>query len=90
MSGTPAYQAPELLLTNYHDMGYTAAVDSWALGCCLYILFCGNFPFAEDKDGNAQKQFQSVTEMAVPSFGDGPWLSTDGTSKRRKSFGKRN
>jgi WD40 repeat protein len=48
-SGTQAYMAPEIL--NYLDpntrrVGYTNAVDLWAVGCIVYRLVTGVVPFS--------------------------------------------
>ena len=46
--GTTPYWAPEV----YRQSGYTAAVDSWALGVCAHVLLTGTMPpFVTSPDG---------------------------------------
>merc|ERR1712113_235859 len=36
LAGTPGYIAPEVIVASMHqDMGYSAKVDCWSLGCIL-------------------------------------------------------
>ena len=55
VTGTPGYQAPEILDAN-NETGYGTAVDLWSLGIILYTMLCGYLPeripppMAEDDD----------------------------------------
>jgi len=44
--GTPSYLAPEIL--DPTNRGYTKKVDSWSLGCVLYIILGGYPPFSNE------------------------------------------
>jgi len=49
--GTHSYLAPEILSPSKRAKGYTKKVDSWSLGCILFILLGGYPPFSsEDPD----------------------------------------
>ena len=49
--GTHSYLAPEILSPSKRMKGYTKKVDSWSLGCILFILLGGYPPFSsEDPD----------------------------------------
>ena len=43
-TGTFYYKAPEMFMGG----GYTEAVDSWAIGICLYEMIVGITPFASE------------------------------------------
>ena len=45
--GTVQYLAPEIL----GGEGYNGAVDWWSLGCIMYEMLVGRFPFRFQKDG---------------------------------------
>lgn len=45
--GTPQYQAPEILAADVGTIGYTAAVDWWALGCLMFEMMSGHAAFGE-------------------------------------------
>lgn len=44
--GTPHYMAPEVI----SGKGYTALVDLWSVGICLYEFMCGFVPFGEEAE----------------------------------------
>ena len=46
--GTPQYQAPEICAPDVATVGYTAAVDWWALGCLLHEMMTGYVPFGRN------------------------------------------
>ena len=49
MCGTIAFMAPEVMDTRSHSPDYCgAAVDCWGLGCVLYMITTGCFPFGTD------------------------------------------
>lgn len=45
--GTKEYMAPEMF---ERSPEYTMAVDVWALGCLIFIVLFGRFPFYNDED----------------------------------------
>jgi len=70
--GTPEYVAPEVLTGE----GYGKEVDNWSIGCIIYILLSGNYPFTQDtkkelfeaiKQGNfdfPSPQWDDISELA--------------------------
>ena len=52
--------APEVF--KYSNVGASAALDIWAIGCILYAMLCGNLPF-NGKNDNALKK--SICEDSV-------------------------
>ena len=61
-TGTFYYKAPEMFMGG----GYTEAIDSWAVGICLYEMITGVTPFAseylldtKDKITNAEIDFSN-------------------------------
>jgi len=48
--GTAEYVSPEVLNHNYNDIG--PAVDLWAFGCIIYLLFEGKTPFKEKNESD--------------------------------------
>lgn len=59
MCGTPDYLAPEIILTEGHDM----AVDFWALGVLLYELCHGCVPFKGD---DPMEVYERILTMSAP------------------------
>eukprot|EP01119_Soliformovum_irregulare_P012061 TRINITY_DN3104_c0_g1_i2.p1 TRINITY_DN3104_c0_g1~~TRINITY_DN3104_c0_g1_i2.p1 ORF type:complete len:507 (+),score=139.31 TRINITY_DN3104_c0_g1_i2:99-1619(+) len=50
MCGTPAYLAPEIIMSmDTANKGYDKQCDLWSLGAILYIMLCGECPFADDR-----------------------------------------
>lgn len=63
--GSPEYMAPEVLLPHCVDLGYTNAVDWWALGIIIYETMVGKTPFAAEDDAhifeNIRKGIKCIT-----------------------------
>jgi len=45
-TGSPAYSAYEILFRKPHN----CSVDIFSLGCCLYYMLAGTFPFCDEKN----------------------------------------
>jgi len=59
--GTPAYIAPEVLLSNEYDGG---PADVWSLGVTLYVMIAGRYPFEDKQDPrNFQKSIQRIIDV---------------------------
>lgn len=75
--GTPSYCAPEII----DGVEYREHVDMWSLGCCLYLLLSGEFPF-----GNSDEDPSQVYERVMDcdfDFDDAIWT---GISKEAKNL----
>jgi serine/threonine protein kinase len=48
--GTPAYLAPEVILTNTHRPYDAKAADVWSAGVVLFILLTASYPFGRPQD----------------------------------------
>ncbi|CAD8151251.1 unnamed protein product [Paramecium pentaurelia] len=70
----PFFQAPELILGNYHS-----GVDIWAIGVILFLLLCGYPPFRGKTD---ELIIKSVIQQEV-EFDDPEW---DNTSEEAKNL----
>lgn len=70
--GTPAYLAPEVLLSK----GYNRSLDMWSVGVIVYVSLSGTFPFNEDEDIN--DQIQNAAFMYPPN----PWKEISGQGRR--------
>lgn len=75
--GTTDYMAPEIV----NEQKYTQAIDLWSLGCVLYIMLCGDVPFAGK---NMQETRERIAEGKV-EFSSAVW---DQVSDRAKSMVK--
>ncbi|KAG0474017.1 hypothetical protein HPP92_015333 [Vanilla planifolia] len=66
--GTPAYVAPEVLLSKGYD---GAKADLWSCGVILFVLLAGFLPF---QDENLMRMYRKVyrAEYRIP-----PWFSPD-------------
>ena len=63
--GTPEYMAPEMV----NGTGYSFQVDMWAIGICMYELFCGKVPFGEGcEDPMEIYKAVSKEDLTFPSF----------------------
>ena len=63
--GTPQYMAPEMV----NGTGYSFQIDIWAVGICMFELFCGKVPFGEDcEDPMEIYEAVSKEELVFPSF----------------------
>lgn len=70
--GTTPYWAPEV----YRQSGYTAAVDSWALGVCAHVLLTGTMPpFVTSPDGRGVDPAAQLDAMMREG---GPEIDTSG------------
>lgn len=66
MCGTPAYIAPEIILQDQRQRGYSAAVDSWSLGVIVYACLTNALPFVGE---NTQEPLQERMEARQPDMG---------------------
>lgn len=57
---TQTYRAPELLLG---DVGWTSAIDCWALGCILAELFSGQNLFTHSREKDETKMCKHIFEL---------------------------
>jgi len=78
--GTPSYLAPEII----SGQKYTAAVDCWAAGVCLYILLSGVVPFYwTDKPGADMRELFDRISAGAYSLDGHEW---DGVSEDAKDL----
>lgn len=52
--GTPAYLAPEVILTTRGNTYNAKAADVWSCGVLLYIMLAGAYPFSRPEDDSLQ------------------------------------
>lgn len=57
--GSPAYVAPEVLSGQPYD---PFAADVWSIGCILYVLLTGSYPF---QDARPARLFHKITHGAI-------------------------
>lgn len=67
--GSPAYVAPEVLMTQTGDCSYGTSCDVWSLGVIIYITFCGTFPF---KGASQTETFNKILTSPL-EFGHAVW-----------------
>lgn len=72
--GSPLYVAPELLLAE----GYGEKVDIWSVGCILYNLLSGLYPFFAEEN-NALFRAILTEELQLP---DPEWTCISDAAKR--------
>eukprot|EP00756_Hemistasia_phaeocysticola_P002810 Hpha_TRINITY_DN11901_c0_g1::TRINITY_DN11901_c0_g1_i1::g.20672::m.20672 len=72
--GSPAYVAPEILLTQSGDGNYGVSCDVWSLGVIIYVMFCGAFPW---KDKTDAKTFHLILTAPL-TFGQDAWAEVSG------------
>ena len=60
--GTPGYKAPELIMSEFYELG--PALDIWSLGC----LVCSCYTNGEPTFGNSCKSEQMVAHMIEVSI----------------------
>jgi serum/glucocorticoid-regulated kinase 2 len=58
LAGSPAYIAPEQLLTQKPQYGFEA--DWWSYGVLLYEMLCGTTPFADQNISQMYKKIQTA------------------------------
>jgi serine/threonine protein kinase len=61
--GTPQYFAPEVMERKFSTRGagtYSVAADMWSMGCILYVLLVGAFPFNANSDRALLAAMRSV------------------------------
>eukprot|EP01053_Blabericola_migrator_P007245 Blabericola_migrator_1__7244@NODE_367_length_9377_cov_157_637487_g294_i0_p1_GENE_NODE_367_length_9377_cov_157_637487_g294_i0NODE_367_length_9377_cov_157_637487_g294_i0_p1_ORF_typecomplete_len728_score132_82Pkinase/PF00069_25/2_8e67Pkinase_Tyr/PF07714_17/1_2e43Kinaselike/PF14531_6/4_7e18Kdo/PF06293_14/7e10Kdo/PF06293_14/2_5e03Kdo/PF06293_14/7_4e03Pkinase_fungal/PF17667_1/1_1e09Pkinase_fungal/PF17667_1/1_2e03APH/PF01636_23/9_7e06APH/PF01636_23/7_2e02RIO1/PF01163_22/5_4e07WaaY/PF06176_11/2_3e06YrbL len=46
--GTPQYWAPEVIMAGHDGRTYSFEADIWSMGCLLYVLVGGTYPFNGD------------------------------------------
>ncbi len=76
MVGTPAFMAPEQLLSKWHDYG--PWTDLFAFGCLAYTLVAGHPPWANVTDSVAPQLYRPAQKLAplVPvPLGFDAWLA---------------
>lgn len=62
--GTPQYWAPEVVDRTASSLSYGAEVDLWSLGCVIYVMLGGSYPF-DTRRGPIEK----LIKNAVYHFG---------------------
>lgn len=72
--GTTDYMAPEIV----NEQKYTQAIDLWSLGCVLYIMLCGDVPFA---GSDMQETRDKIAEGKV-EFASGVWDKVSDRAKK--------
>eukprot|EP01065_Artemidia_motanka_P023862 TRINITY_DN2850_c3_g1_i1.p1 TRINITY_DN2850_c3_g1~~TRINITY_DN2850_c3_g1_i1.p1 ORF type:complete len:658 (+),score=182.96 TRINITY_DN2850_c3_g1_i1:178-2151(+) len=75
--GSPAYVAPEILMTQSGDCDYGVSCDVWSLGVVIYVMFCGAFPF---KDKTDAKTFQLILTQPL-SFSQDAWADVSAEAR---------
>jgi len=71
--GTPTFMAPEIF--HYH---FSFPADIWAIGICMYILSCGEYPFTTPVGAAAMYNHpmdlrKYIVHTQVPTFREPRW-----------------
>merc|ERR1712048_111179 len=56
--GTPEYMAPEVL----DSQTYWEKVDTWSIGCVIFLLLSGELPFGDSAEDGQGLVFERVAE----------------------------
>jgi len=73
--GSPPFVAPEIV----ERCQYDEKVDMWSIGCILYLLLSGQYPFGTEDDCDVL--YQSICEGDF-DFEDEAWDYVSGSAKR--------
>lgn len=71
--GTPSFMAPELIRCKAYDQ----RVDVWSLGCIVYILLSGRYPF----DAQEQDEVERQILRGKPDLTSTKWLKVSPNAK---------
>jgi len=61
--GTPAFAAPEIFADTYDELA-----DFWSLGCILFTMLCGEYPFSDMPDHIKNPSSGKTTVLPCPSW----------------------
>lgn len=63
--GTPAYLAPEVILTRAGQKFDGKYADIWSCGVMLYVMLCGAYPFERQEDRNDPQRLKKMIQRIL-------------------------
>ena len=67
--GTPAYLAPEVIMTTKGKTYDGKVADIWSCGVMLYVMLVGAYPFERPEDKHDNQKLQKMIQVGLRCSG---------------------